>query len=832
LRFFKAFLIVAAVILAAAAGTIWWTVYRPLPRVDGTSSLPGLKQQVTVDRDAWGVPHIRAASLRDLAEAQGYVMAQDRLWQMDLLRRVAAGELSEIFGSQALPVDKRYRALGLRVAAERDVATLDPEAREILDAYAQGVNRFLDENKERLPLEFTLLRYSPRPWKSSDSLLISGYMYETLTTSWRSELNRAKVTALVGEERARELYVEESDLDHFVVGGTNSDNKTRARKKEADEEDDELPADEVVKTRHRIPRHPPSGDGMRAAAAQISETASQQDSADASSLWTDAQSLFGQSEDEVRAAVGSNNWVVSGAHTASGKPLLANDTHLELGVPDIWYLAHLTAPGYDVEGFALPGGPLIIIGHNDRIAWGFTNNGADVQDLYIETFSPDHPDEYRVNGQWKKAEVRHEAIRVKGRPDEAFDVVVTRHGPVVAREGGNAYALKWTALQPGGLANTYQWMGRARNWEEFRDVMKRVWGPAQNAVYADVDGNIGYVVGARVPIRKKGNGKLPVPGDTDDYEWTGYIPFDDMPQVLNPPVGIIATANARVVGPEYKPYLTDRWASPYRTDRIYELLERNNRLRPADYLKIQTDIYSRPDRELAEHLVRAGKSVPPSDPRAKEMLAKLDGWDGQARAEGPETSFVEVVRTKLLQHLLEPFLGAQTSLYSWFRQTAFLENALRQRPARWLPANYKSYDDLLIACADDAARALTKETHKDAIPAWDWGNLNRLQMVHPLGRSGILRMVLSNAGGPQAGTVYSPRAASATHGPAMRLIADLSDWDASIMMVTTGESGQLGSAHFRDQYPIWFEGRELPAAFSNGAEQSAHRHRLVLEPAP
>jgi penicillin amidase len=227
---------------------------------------------------------------------------------------------------------------------------------------------------------------------------------------------------------------------------------------------------------------------------------------------------------------------VSGAHTATGKPLLANDTHLELSIPPIWYEMHLTAPGYNAKGFTLPGAPLIVIGHNDRIAWGFTNNGADVQDLYIETFNPAAPDDYRVNGAWVKAQVFDETIHVKGQPDEHLKVVVTRHGPVVHREADKVYALRWTALEPGGLGSTYNWLSTANNWREFREIMKRVWGPGQNAVYADVDGNIGYVMAARVPIRKKGHGEIPVPGDTDAYDWTGYIPFEQLPQALNEPV--------------------------------------------------------------------------------------------------------------------------------------------------------------------------------------------------------------------------------------------------------------------------------------------------------
>ncbi len=539
-------------ILVVVVGAVaWWLVYRPLPQLDGTATLAGLRKEVTVERDRWGVPHIRANSVEDLAEAQGYVMAQDRLWQMDLLRRVARGQLSEILGPATLATDKEYRTLEFGRAAERELGLMDAESRAIMEAYARGINRFIEQHPTQLPLEFTLLHYQPTPWRASDSLTISAYMYRTLTNTWEDELDRAKVEARVGPGRAKELFSPEATMDHFIIGDPNvpNDGSQRTRVKRDDEDDDDdMEPDTVLKASAAAP------DGAVASRSSPDLT---------SALAHNVADSLTEIAQEIRHGLGSNNWVVNGEHTATGKPLLANDTHLELSLPPIWYQVHVTAPGWNVKGFTLPGAPLVIIGHNDRIAWGFTNNGADVQDLYIETFYPAAPDEYRVRGSWTKAQTYDETIRVKGQNDEHLKVVVTRHGPVVRREGDKAYALRWTATEPGGLANTYNWLGKARNWEEFRNVMKRVWGPGQNAVYADVDGNIGYVMAARVPIRKKGHGEIPVPGDTDDYEWTGYIPFEQLPQALNPDSGLIVTANARVVGPSYKPYLTDRWDEPY-----------------------------------------------------------------------------------------------------------------------------------------------------------------------------------------------------------------------------------------------------------------------------
>jgi len=803
LRRFVGYLALVVILLAGlafAAG--WWVVHRALPQYDGTASLPDLKQEVTVDRDTWGVPHIRASSLEDLYTAQGYALAQDRLWQMDVLRRAAAGQLAEVFGPMALRLDREYRTLGLYLAAEREVSRLDAETRGALEAYARGVNRYIEERRNKLPWEFVYLGYEPRPWKPSDSLLIAGYMYQTLTRTWETELKRAKLAALVDEQRARELYVTDSPLDRYIVGDA------------------------------RNPAAGPAPAKTTAGASQTREAgarASPPGPPTASGDWRAAQKLLEQFDEEVRAGLGSNNWVVDGTHTASGKPLLANDTHLQLSQPCIWYILHLTAPGLNVKGFTLPGAPGVIIGHNDRIAWGFTNNGADVQDLYMEAFNPNNPREYLVNGKYVPAEVRTERLRVKGREDESLEVTVTRHGPIVRREAGHSYALRWTALEPGGLGTSYGVVGRAQNWQEFREALRGVAGPAQNAVYADTDGNIGFIVAARIPQRKKGNGAVPVPGETDDYEWTGYIPFDELPQALNPPGGIIATANARVVGPSYAHYLTDRWASPYRTARIYELLPQNRKLQPTDFLAIQNDIVSLPHRFLAEQLVRVSTTAQPKEAKARELTARLAGWDGRAQAASVETTFVEYTRQALLRNILQPHLGRATTLYEW-RDAVFLEKALRERPASWLPEEFQSYDELLLASADQAARLLSEDTKQAESSAWRWGRANALVMRHPLGRSGWRARLLNIGPTEQPGTVYSIRAAQPSHGPAMRFVADLSDFDNSLMNITLGESGQYGSPHYRDQFSAWFEGRGLLAPFSDAAEEKVRAHRLRLLP--
>jgi len=813
----RIFLALAAIVLVLFAASIWWFVYRPLPQLDGKAKLPGLQGEVSVERDNWGIPHIRASSLEDAVEAQGYVVAQDRLFQMDILRRASRGQLSEVLGKATLKIDKDFRNLNFGRAAERDLQLMNPESRRLLEAYARGVNRFIEQHQETLPMEFTLLKYKPQPWQPSDSLVITGYMYRTLTDTREREIQRATVTQKVGAELAKDLYSEESSMDHFVVGDPNVKEKANANPDSDDEDDDEdqMDPEDVLKaslTPLDLQNAMSEPDLTAYFAAQVKQ-------------W------LGSTNHDIRGTLGSNNWVVSGAHTATGKPLLANDTHLELTIPGIWYEIHITAPAWNVKGITLPGAPLVIIGHNDRIAWGFTNNGADVLDLYIETFNPANPDEYRVNGKWQKADVYDEVIHVKGAPDEHMRLVVTRHGPVLHRESDDttSYAVRWTALEPGGLANSYNWLGRAHNWKQFRELMKQVWGPGQNAVYADVDGNIGYVMAAHVPIRKKGHGEVPVPGDTDDYEWTGYIPSDQLPQSYNPESGFIVTANARVTGPNYKPYLTDRWEEPYRTARIYDLLHDKHDLRPEDMLKVETDTYSYPHLFLGEQLMAAAKVAPPKDARAQKLIQQAKDWNGIADSNSSVVTFLDVTMSEALAMILEPHLGKDTKLYSW-RKIAFLQRVLTQRPARWLPGDYKNYDELLAAAADRAVKRLEVETKSNNPDDWAWKNFNYLDMLHPIGRDGILKKLLSKSGEPQSGTLFSPRAASKHHGPSERFVANLADWDQSILLLPAGESGQPGSEHYSDQFSYWLNGKAIYAPFSDAAESKVKKHTLTLQP--
>jgi len=819
LRILRVVITIAILIVALAGLAGWWTLHRALPQLDGAITLPGLHARVDVERDAFGIPHIRAQSLEDLLVAQGYVMAQDRLWQMDLLRRAAAGQLAEIFGDVALNHDVESRTLGFTQAADATLAAMPADRRGMLEAYARGVNAFIDEHRGRLPPEFVVLRYEPRPWAARDTLLIAANLYKELTGFWKDEILRAQVAQTVGPELANDLYAATADSgwDHPLVGMEPQPARPSSAGFSVHPEQGEGPV-------HLTPATTwPAGSDFRPGGTGFQPV--RVSPATASPAGSDFLSIF---NDSFRGAGGSNNWVVSGSRTRSGRPMLENDTHLGWAAPSLWYLVHLTAPGWNVKGFALPGGPLVVIGHNDRIAWGFTNNFADVLDVYAESFNSQNPLEYRVNGQWQRATVRREVIHVRGGSDRTVDVVLTRHGPVIERDGLTGYAIRWTATEPGGLDANYFLLGSARNWDEFRAILRETPGPAQNALYADVDGHIGYIVSALVPIRRQPAGSIPVPGDNDDYEWTGYIPRDELPQLYDPPEGIIATANARVTGPSYKWHLTDHWMAPYRTARIYELLGNRKDLTPADCIQISTDIYSYPHVLLAKELIKLRKRSIISNEHIGRLLDALDGWDGRASVDSVAMSFLEFTRRALLFNLLQPHLGSNAERYQWMRTGVFLERVLRERPARWLPPPFHDYDDLLFRSMDQAVKRMAETFGSDAPQRQDWGRFNLLRMFHPLGRYGVLRSALSVGPIPISGNIYSVKQITPAFGPSMRFVADLSNFDNSLMNVTMGESGQFLSPYYKDQFNAWYEGRGIPSKFSPAAEQPLVVHRLQL----
>lgn len=798
----KIFLSVVLVVVLVLLGTtswLYWRAYRALPQYAGELRLLGLAQPVTVLRDARAVPHLYAESLEDLLFAQGYVTAQERLWQMDVLRRTARGELAEIFGRRMLEMDKENRTLGLGEVAERAVERLDTQTRALLEAYARGVNAFIETHRSRLPIEFLLLGYIPRSWTPSDSLAVGLNMFKLLSTTWPWELLRAKVLEKLPRELADDLYVSRSLLDRPVA-------EPLPRRVPSPRQQPRVyvaqrgPNSHLTKCRHTL--------------AELIEATSQ-----------------------LAPAAGSNNWVVAGSRTASGQPLLANDPHLPHLLPAIWFAIHLKSPdsaslgrGVNVAGVSLPGIPFIIIGHNERIAWGMTNLWPDVQDLYIERFHPQQPNRYLTPSGWQSVGRRVEYIKVRGEPDYQLEVLRTRHGPIVHDDGTRKLALRWTALEPELLSLPFYELNRAQNWDEFRAALALYGGPVQNFVYADVKGNIGYYGAGRVPSRRQGRGEVPVPGDAPDYDWLGYIPAYELPQAFNPPVGILASANNRVVSDDYPHYLTDRWEPPYRVARIYEVLENQTGYKPEDFLRLQSDILSLPDLFLAQQLMAAAGDRDLT-PTLGEALELLRTWDGQMRAEETAPLLCHATSHVLLESLLRPKLGDDWQAYTWFMSPVFLENVLRERPARWLPEGYASYDELLVASLSKAIEELRQEFSATDVRSWRWGDQLQVWFVHPLfDRLPLLRRWF-RVGGTESGGRHSVKAMTPQFGPSLRLVADLADFDNSLLNITLGQSGHIVSPHYREQHSAWHSGRSFPFPFSDSAVQQATRYRLRLLPA-
>jgi penicillin amidase len=849
-RVLGSLLVLLLVSLVGGTAWIYWRVRASLPQLDGEVAAAGLSGRVEVLRDAHGVPHLRAQSLEDLAFAQGYVTAQDRLWQMDLSRRLAAGELSEIFGERTLRFDIENRTLGFRQACERAVKILDPESRKLLGLYAQGVNTFIATHAHRLPIEFLLLGYDPRPWRAEDSFGIALNMAKGLNWMWPDELMREHIRAKVGNELYADLFPDHSPLDHPVadvsgLGARGSGLGIRDTR--------------VANPQPPTP-NPDSVDPVLAARIPLNATA------------------IPQSRDRrysADAGVGSNNWVLSGSHTQSGKPLLANDPHLGHSIPSVWYMIHLKAPGLNVSGVSLPGVPLVIIGHNERIAWGMTNVNPDVQDLYVESFNFHDPHKYLHNGEWVEAEFRDEVIKVRHQSDYRLTVKVTRHGPVISHDGERDLALRWTAIEPQALRFPFLRIDRAGNWQEFQTALRDFAGPMQNFVYADVDGNIGYYAAGWVPIRKQGDGTLPSPGSTDDYDWRGYIPFEELPHAYNPPGGMLATANGRIVPDGYPYLISKKWEAPFRTARIYQLLEAGagtvapavgeasglprergalpyqrhaglpissgqvppgateagSHFTVADMLRIQTDIHTLEDEWLSKQLVAASLHHPAATPDAQYALSLLPNWDAEAKADSAATLVCEVTRRALLERILKPKLGDNVSGYRWAMSTVFLQNVLENRWQRWLPPGDASFDDTLVKSLEEGVRRIPELVHTQSHAAWKWGETIPLTFRHPLsGGQPLLGRWLDVGPLPQAGTGTTVKQTTPAVGPSMRMVVDFSDLDQSVQNLTLGESGQVLSPYYRDQLDAWYNGRSFPMLFSDAAVDKVAVHKLVLKP--
>jgi penicillin G amidase len=819
--------LVVLVAIAVAAGLVWLhsVALAALPVLDGDVRLAGLSAPVTVRRDAHGVPHIEAANQDDLFLAQGYVTAQDRLWQMDVYRRNANGELAEVLGGGLVKHDTAQRVLRFRATARRIYDQLSTDDRRRVDAYARGVNLFITQHPDALPPEFRLLMYRPQPWSGADSISIGMMMVDMLDTHWDVKLARQQIAAKLNNPKL------EADL--YPVGSWR----------------DRPPTGEVIDLTQPRPSPPPVSDdeeddrtqaGVRSGpqthfsdkyVAKVGQPLIVDDLGDLQGLRT----ILGL-PDCAGCAPGSNNWVIAGKHTASGKPLLSNDMHLSLTEPNIWYMADLRAPGFHAAGVTLPGMPFVIAGHNDHVAWGFTALFGDVQDLYVEKL--DGKGNYQGgDSTWKPLAVQHEVIHVRGKSDVTVEVQSTEHGPLLTPILSGMFpgetkgvSLKWTLYDSTLNSLPLYAMNTASNWTEFSTALSAWCWPTQNVVYSDDQGHIAYHAVGRVPQRPGGLNGNPI--QDAQHEWQGYIPFDAMPAAFDPPSGFLATANSRVTT-DKSPYpLTLEWMDPYRTERIYKSLQGHDQLVPKDLLAVQTDIYSEVDQELAHRFAYAIDHATGADARMHQAADLMRSWDGKLTVDSPAASLVTQARAALWPLILEPKLGSLSRDYRWAESNFAEEEIIMHGNADWLPSGYKNWDAVLAEAVRKGMES-TKE-HPSApsdLSQWVYGSWHAIDIEHPL--SAFLPVVGRIAGTgpyPLSGDTTTVKQVGRTFGPSQRFTMDWGNIDGSTENIALGESGNPYGAYFRDQWNDYYGGTTFALPFSPAAVASQTRHTLRLMP--
>jgi len=802
---------ILALILAlglVVGGAYWWML-GSLPRLDGTLALAGLGAPVEVLRDRDGIVTIRAESERDAAFALGYAHAQDRLWQMDFMRRTGAGRLSEVAGARTLRLDQFMRTLGLYRTAQANVEHLSPPVRALLDAYAAGVNAVIQDEDATLPIEFQIMRYRPEPWRPADSLIWARLMSLQLSGNWSEELLRARIIRRLGPARAADLWPT-------------------------------YPADGPV----TLPDLAGALDGL---ALERFATLLP---------WSLAPKFA------------SNSWVLSGAGTSTGAPILANDPHLTLEAPGIWYLARIETPGHTFTGVTAPGLPIPVLGQNGTIAWGFTTTQSDTQDLFMERTRPGEPGLYVTPDGPRPFETREEIIEVRGAEPERWTVRATRHGPVIsdAIAGDNPAAPEGTApgSRPGSKTGSkpgsktvlalawpglrtddrsveaVYWMGRARTWDEFRAATRMFHSPQQNIVYADRAGHIGFIAPARVPIRKRGNGQVPVPGWSGDYDWIGEIPFAGLPTAFDPPGGRIVAANNKIVPDDYPYLLTARWADFYRARRIEALLDdvgAGPTYSPDNARVMQQDIVSLAARDLLPYLLR----TKPTNDRARAALDILGAWDGSMDRNSPAPLLFYAWVRALNQALLADELGPDFVDFQRPRIDR-LVYILSARPA-WCDVvgtePTESCAEIIGAALDIALDDLDAR-FGGAPGELRWGAAHMARFRHPLlDRVPLLGRAFSyavEAGGGsytlnRGGVSFGGRSTEVfedIHGAGYRAVYDLADPENSRFMIATGQSGNPFSPYYGNLATRWRDG----AYFKLGPGGPPPAHRLLLTPAP
>ena len=770
-------ILVLLIIVSVGAGYLW--LRTSLPLIDGEIQLSGLRASIEVIRDRNAIPHIRAQSEHDAYFALGFIHAQDRLFQMEFMRRLGAGRASEIMGERAIGIDRLMRTLGLYRLAEESWHRLSAPTREALESYASGVNAFIETRTGALPPEFVFLSFSPEPWRPADSIVWSRIMAMRLTGNWRTEALRAHLAGRLDRTRIDELW----PVDH----------------------------------RQAPPTLTLSGeDGT----SQLPELQSQ------------LAALLAGWPDVLGPITASNSWGVSSAATTTGKPILANDTHLGYRAPNLFYLAHLQAPGFEVRGATVPGVPFTILGHNGRIAWGLTTTESDTQDLFIERLDSDDAERYETPDGMRKFESRDETILVRGADDVAIVVRRSGHGPIVSdvypliqaiTRPGHVIALASAALRPDDLSIEAAYhLNRARDWSSFKEALRYFHSPQQNILFADVGGNLGMFAPARVPIRKRHNGDMPAPGWTGEYDWKGFIPFDDLPQLYNPPVGRIVNANHPTVTNNYPYHLGHGGTPGYRARRIHDLLDATPRHAPETSAAMQSDLVSMMARDLAPLMTR----IKPQQERARRAVEAIANWSGEMNRSLAEPLIFTAWLRELNRALYADDLGTAFRHY-WRLRPIFVRQALTRRNA-WCDntttGQIETCDQILETSLERALDDLAKR-HGDESTIWRWGTAHRAKFFHPLlgdvplVRSFVNITIESDGGGftvnrGQHWIASESDPFTNRHGPVFRAIYDLSRLDNSQFMQPTGQSGNPLSASYGDFVERWRDGNyvRIPSA--------------------
>jgi len=763
----------ALAILVFLTGT-YFQVLGALPPYAGQFSVKGLKAPVEIVRDKNAVPHIIAGSIEDAAYGLGFVHAQDRFWQMELMRRVGQGRLSEIIppmlvGDGVVNADRTMRGLGVYRHAADSVGALSPATRAILDAYAAGVNAWLSDPEQQFGLELTLVkllsggRYRPEPWQPADSLVWTKLMALTLDGNWRAELLRLELLRKIGEDGVK-----------FLI---------------------EAP-----------------GESRDATLTLVNQALN----------GIDLRRLYRDTDNEAtRKREASNEWVLSGAHSVSGKPLLANDPHLGLGFPGIWYLAHLVGPGFDIRGASTPGVPAIVLGHNATIGWGFTTTNLDSQDLFVERVDPTDPNRYLTPDGARPFNTYDETINVAWGDPVHMHVRETRHGVVIddfvrhddkLLPSGHVLALQATALDSSDTTmEALIRLGLAQNWQEFLAAGRKVVSPMQNIVYADTSGNIGLTAPARVPIRRKGDGSMPQPGWTGEYDWAGFVPFDELPRLYDPASGIIVNANARLVPDDYRYFISRDWAAPYRQRRANALLREVERHPVYGMIAIQADNLSPDAAEILPVLLK----TPPRNPRAAKVYDLMSRWNRFMLASRPEPLIYAAWLMELQRGLLADEVG--TDLYQDLAASnvPLILRVLRDRP-EWCDDRTtkatETCDDIIAAALDRALDGISRKQGSQ-IDTWRWGRAHLAAHRHPLFDGIPLLRDIASVRFPSDGgantlnraepSFRGPAPFEAVHGATYRGVYDFSDLDNSRFAVPLGQSGNLLSPYAHSFVEQW-----------------------------